>query len=106
MIKWLSGPVRNTLFALSLHIELQIAVNAMNRLVIKSMAIKPDLVITLLKSPAWPLLDNLLKDINYCLIPLQTVLLWPIKRRPRQAHNSAGPGLWQLVVDNHTSTAS
>lgn len=75
MIKGLSGPLRNTHFGSSLHIELEIAENAMNPLVIKFMTIKSDPVITLPKSPAWPLLDNLLKDINNRLSPFQTILL-------------------------------
>ena len=99
MIKGLSGPLRDTLSGPSLHIELQIAVNAMNPLVIKPMTIKPDTVKTLPKAPARLSVDDLLKCINNRLIPLQSVLLWPIKRRPRQAYNPAGPGLWQVMVN-------
>jgi hypothetical protein len=71
----------------------------MNPLVIKAVAIKPDPIKTLPKSPAWPSVDDLLKRINNQPIPLQSVLLWPIKRRPRQAYDPAGPGLWQVVVN-------
>jgi hypothetical protein len=90
MINRLSVPLRNTLSGPSLHIELQIAVNAIYPLVIKAMTIKLDTVKTLPKVPACSTIDDLLKRINNRLIPLKPVLLWPIKRRPRQTYDPAG----------------
>ena len=78
VIKRLPWSVGNTLFGSPFHIELYVAINTMNPLVIEAMAIKTEPVIAFPKTPTRALFDNAVQRVDNRLVTLQPVLPWPI----------------------------
>ena len=78
VIKRLSWSVGNALFSLPFHIELHVAINTMNPLMIEAMAVEPDPIKALPKAPTWTLLDDAVQRVDNRLITLQPVFPWPI----------------------------
>jgi len=93
VVQGLGLPCNDSLLRASFHVELHLAVNPVDPLVVEGVTIHPDTVKTLPKPPSWPLAKHLINGINNLLIPLQPIDLGPIQHRPRQTRNPAGPGL-------------
>ena len=78
VIKRLPCCVGNTLFGLPFHIELHVAINTMNPLMIEAMAVEPDPIKALPKAPTRTLLDDAVQRIDNRLITLQPIFPWLI----------------------------
>ena len=78
LIKRLSWAVSYPLFRSPLHIQLHIAINTMNPLMIEAIAIEPDPIKALPKAPTRTLLDDPVQHVDNRFITLQPVFPWPI----------------------------